>query len=82
MSLKDADKHNFEVMQQAMASGDLGILECTDKESGEYRAVLVVRSTLDDGATDLVPVAVMAWANPYSLWNPPSMKDGPKETLS
>lgn len=71
MALASGDMANFGTLQRASSHGDLALLECQDKATGEYRAVVVVVQRGTDGSVEFLPVAKMFSGNPYEEILPP-----------
>ena len=55
---------------RAMANGDLGLAECTRRDTGE-KAVLMVARYMSNNEVVLVPLAVMFTDDPYVTFTPP-----------
>lgn len=70
MALTDAEKANFETLQRAFANGDAALVEGTDKATGERRAIICAAQRNGDDIM-LVPLASLAWDDPYDLWGGP-----------
>jgi len=65
-------KANFETLQNACRSGDLALLDCTDKKTG--KPVMVICAVGFDREKDeyiMTPIAKMFDGNPYEEINPP-----------
>jgi len=71
MALKNGDRANFETLKRACANGDLALLECKDKATGEYRAVICAVNRDDDGTVMMVPFGHLATDNPFEAYEPP-----------
>ena len=68
-------KPNFETLKEAFANGDVALMECQLKSTGE--AVAVVVALNQDGEDfSFVPFAIMFNGNPYELLNPPDPDGG------
>ncbi|MDB4778241.1 DUF6117 family protein, partial [bacterium] len=61
---------NFETIKQAFENGDVALLECQLKETGE-RVAVITAVYHDDGEICFVPFAMLFNGNPYELLNPP-----------
>lgn len=68
-------KPNFETLQEAFANGDVALMECQLKSTGESVAV-VVAVNREDKDFSFVPFAMMFNGNPYELLNPPDPDGG------
>ena len=73
MALKPHDIANFETLKAAFANGDVVLMECTDSETGEYRAVICAAEYHKDGAIEFTPFAILPHENPYDMLNPASV---------
>jgi hypothetical protein len=68
-------KPNFETLQQAFANGDVALMECQVKATGEAVAVVVAVNREGEDLS-FVPFAMMFNGNPYELLNPPNPDGG------
>jgi hypothetical protein len=68
-------KPNFETLQEAFANGDVALMECQVKATGQPMAVIVAVNR-DGEDFSFVPVAMMFNGNPYELLNPPNPDGG------
>lgn len=76
--LLPGDRVNYDTLRRACDAGDLALLECVDRGSGEYVAVLAaVAYNPDSGEYCLTPLARMFKGNPYDEVLPPG--DTPTE---
>lgn len=66
-------KANLETLIRAARNGDLAVLDCTLKYTGEHVGVITAVS-MDPQTQEhtLTPLAVFLNGNPYTLFNPPS----------
>jgi len=72
MALREPDKKNFETLQRAFRNGDACVVETKLTATGEYRAIIcAVQPAPEDGSTEMVPIAVLVWDNPYELFKDP-----------
>lgn len=71
MALKEADIKNFETMQRAFRDGVLALVECKDKETGEYRAVICAIVQAPNGDAVPTPFTHMCTGNPYEMYTDP-----------
>jgi len=70
MAISKGYKANFEQLLAAAKNGDLALLECTDKTTGEMRAVLcAVNRTSSE--YQMVPFGHLCPGNPYDMYAPP-----------
>lgn len=67
MALKPGDIANFQTLLKAAHNQDLTLLECTDTQSGEYRAVVCATYVDADEQFNFVPLAIIPPGNPYEL---------------
>ena len=68
-------KPNFESIKRAFENGDVALLECQLKSTGE--TVAVITAVNREGAEfGFVPFAMMFNGNPYEILNPPSADGG------
>ena len=58
------------------AAGDVALMECELKGTGEQVAVVVAANRADDGEIDFVPFAMLFNGNPYNMLNPPNPDGG------
>ncbi len=68
-------KPNFETLQEAFANGDVALMECQLKATGQPVAVIVA-VTRDGDEFGFVPFAMMFDGNPYEQLNPPNPDGG------
>lgn len=61
----------FETMMSAADHGDLALVRCKVKATGEDAYVIVITIDEDDGSCDMVPVARLFDGNPYEQLDPP-----------
>lgn len=71
MALTDAEKANFDTLRRAFANGDAALLEGADKATGTRRAIICAVQP-EAGGILMVPLAALAWDDPYDLWVPPA----------
>lgn len=65
-----AHSKNFETLQRAFKNGDVCLLECTMKSTGE-RVATICAVTFDGSEYQFAPFAVMLNGNPYEMLTPP-----------
>lgn len=63
-------KANFTTIQKAVKAGDVALLECTDKHTGELINVLCAVN-FQGGEYHMVPLAKLFTGNPYDEVLPP-----------
>lgn len=71
MAIAQSYKTNFETLNRAARNGDLTLVECTDKKTGEP-VIALCAVYLYEGEYNIVPFARMFDGNPYDELNPPS----------
>lgn len=69
MALKEHDIKNFETLKAAFDNNDVGLLECKDAETGEYRAAICAFYRDGDEIVG-VPFAILPVGNPYDTLIP------------
>lgn len=71
--IPEGTRTNFQTLLAAARDGRLALLSCKDQASGEDRAVIcaVNRPAQPGGEIEMVPLGVMAWDDPYTLFAPP-----------
>jgi hypothetical protein len=67
---------NFDTLKLASDNGDLVLLDCQDKKTGEKKAVVCAVYKDDAGEFNFVPLAKMFDGNPYEELNPPNPDEG------
>lgn len=72
-----AHKKNFDTLIKAFRRGDVCLMECTIKATGERVAVICAAQELEGGVVEFVPFAVMPNGNPYELLDPPPKDSEP-----
>lgn len=77
------DKHraNFDTLSRAFASGDVCLMDCILKASGEHVAVICAVRETKDGGFVMTPFATFLNGNPYEMLVSP-MEYDPQETVS
>lgn len=66
---KHAD--NFETLREAFRNGDVCLMDCTDKETGEHVAVICTVQ-FDGTLYNTTPFAKFFNGNPYDTLEPPA----------
>jgi hypothetical protein len=64
-------KQNFETLRKAFHDGQVCLMDCTLKATGEHVAVICAVAPVGD-EMEFVPFAMFFNGNPYELLNPPS----------
>lgn len=74
MAIGEGYKTNFETLQKAVKNGDIAIMECKDKATGDTAILVcaVQRPQMRGGEITMVPLARMIDGNPYELYEPPA----------
>jgi len=77
MAIKAHDQEKFDALCEAARDGRLALLQCEDKETGEYRAVICI---VDDSGDDyqMEPLGHLVNGNPFEQYKPPGE---PKEIV-
>jgi hypothetical protein len=70
MAIKDSDRSNFETLLRAAQNGDLALVECQDKATDEYRAVICAVG-YEDGEYVMTPFGHLVTQNPFDIYVPP-----------
>ena len=68
-------RKNFQTLQRAFKQGDIGLVECQLKATGEPVAVICAFQ-YDGEEIEFVPFAMMFSGNPYDQLNPPNPEGG------
>lgn len=76
MAIPDAVSANFDTLQRAADNGDLAVMECTKRETGETVYVVCAVYRDEDEMFNLVPLAQMFTGNPYEQIDPPAPEVG------
>ena len=71
MALNDSARQNFTTMQNAFANGDVALVECIDKATGNTVPVMCAVQYHDNDEVEMVPLAKMFAGNPYDELGPP-----------
>lgn len=77
--LKEGDCANFDTLLRAAEDGNLCLLECQDKATGKYVAVVCAVNEEEDDVVSLVPIAKLFEGDPYEEVAGPMDKVPPKE---
>ena len=75
MTIVQQHKPNFETLRQAFENGDVALLECQLKGTGESVAVITAVNREDEDFS-FIPFAMFFNGNPYELLNPPNPEGG------
>jgi hypothetical protein len=76
MAIAKGHKSNFNRLLEAVASGDVALMECQLAATGETVAVICAANRLPDGEVAFTPFAMLFNDNPYKLVNPPKSDGG------
>lgn len=66
-----AHKKNFETLTRAFREGQVCLLDCVEKSTGEHVAVICATQWNEEGEVDLMPFARFFNGNPYDMLEPP-----------
>ena len=72
MPLSVGYKQNFDTIRRAFAAGDVALMECRLRATGEAVAVVCAANRHEDGSVEFVPMAMMFQDNPYEMLDPPA----------
>ena len=72
---------NFETLGKAFRSGDVALVECTMKSTGEKVATICATETNPDKSVSFTPFAIFLNGDPFELLEPPAL-DEPKPEMS
>lgn len=77
MTLKPDDVENFKTLCHAAEQGMICLMECRDRKTGEYRAVICALNTPGSGVdgVDFIPLGHLATGNPFEDYKPPDPED-------
>lgn len=75
MNVVQQHRPNFDTLQSAFQNGDVALLECQLKTTGESVAVIVAVNR-DGEEFGFAPFAMMFNGNPYEMLNPPDPDGG------
>lgn len=64
-------KQNFETLRKAFLNGQVSLMDCTIKATGEHVAVICAMSP-QDNQMEFIPFAMLFNDNPYEILVPPS----------
>jgi hypothetical protein len=73
---------NFETLLKAMEDGNIALMDCKLRETGESVAVICAVNQDADGGVTMVPMAGFFNGNPYDLLSPPDAEGGYDESKS
>ena len=75
MAIPNGAKQNFETLKRAAANGDLALMECKDKVTGEL--VDVICAVIHNGQEiQFIPFGHMTRENPYERYETPVTVEG------
>jgi hypothetical protein len=75
MTVVQQHRPNFDTLQSAFQNGDVALLECQLKSTGESVAVIVAVNR-DGEEFSFAPFAMMFNGDPYEMLNPPDPDGG------
>lgn len=75
MAIANGHRTNFNTLIEAFENGDVALLECELKSTGEQVAVIVAANRVND-EIEFVPFAMLFNGNPYEFLNPPNPDGG------
>lgn len=70
MAIPESAVENFRILQAAVENGDVGLLEVTDKNTGEVVDAIVTMH-MEDGMIHMTPFAFMVRGNPFDRFLAP-----------
>lgn len=79
MPIAEGHKAQFETLKQAFAHGDIALMECRRKDTGEVAPVICAVNISGRGKTreyEFIPFAQLFNDNPYDLLEPPAPDGG------
>jgi hypothetical protein len=77
MAILEGYKKNFETLQKAADNGDLALMECTDRKTGQIVNVVCAVERHPETPEEeyhMIPLAKMFDGNPYEELNPPMVE--------
>jgi hypothetical protein len=75
MAFTKGDRANFATLKRAADHGDLALMECLDKETGNKVAVVCAASLDKENMWTFTPLAVLINTNPYERYEPPTLDE-------
>jgi hypothetical protein len=79
MAIPEVIKTNFQTLEKAFENGDIGLLECLNRNSGEPAyaicAINILRQADREPEIEMVPFGLMFNHNPYEMLIPPTDPD-------
>jgi hypothetical protein len=76
MALAVGHRANFTTLSEAFDNGDVALMECELRATGEVVAVICAANRLENDEIEFVPLAMFFNGDPYELLNPPSPDGG------
>ena len=67
---------NFQTLGEAFKAGQVALVECRIKATGEVVATICTTYVDDQGEINFVPFATFLNGNPYELLDPPNPEGG------
>lgn len=71
MALTKRDESKFDSLCDAAQQGKLVLMECKDRATGEYRAVICIQNKTPDGGAAVEPLGHLVNGNPFEQYVPP-----------
>lgn len=71
MAISQHHVDNFQVFMLAIANGDVALVECKDKKTGETVVAVCIATKGEDGTMELIPLAKMFENDPFDEIDPP-----------
>jgi len=80
-TIVQAHKKNFDTLLKAIEDGNVVLMDCKVRETGESVATICAVNHDADGGLSMVPLAGFFNGNPYDLLMPPDPDGGYKDKL-
>lgn len=71
-TIVQSHKGNFETLRDAFHRGDVALMDCIEKESGDHVAVICAVSVDEKGEYQFTPFAKFFNGNPFEMLLPPT----------
>jgi Family of unknown function (DUF6117) len=79
MAIPDPIKTNFHTLEKAFKNGDIALLECRDRNTGESAyaicAINILRRAAREPEIEMVPLGLMFSSDPYEALIPASVSE-------
>jgi Family of unknown function (DUF6117) len=79
MAIPDPIKTNFHTLEKAFKNGDIALLECRDRNTGEPAyaicAINILRRAAREPEIEMVPLGLMFSSDPYEVLIPASVSE-------